>query len=179
MQLDFNELRELLAAIGQTDISELTLKSGDLELTVRKTPLASDLTSPATAPRPSGEAGVVPQGNVNPLTVAPPVLGQATAEPVPAAEAQSPSVSPPVNEPKYEAIASPMVGTFYRAVAPGEPSFVEVGDRIRNGQTVCIIEAFKVMNELEAEVSGEVVDILVENGQAVEFGQPLIRVKPA
>lgn len=178
MQLDFNELRELLAAIGQTDISELTLKSGDLELTVRKTPSASELTSPATVPRPAGDGGVVLPGNINPLAIASPALGQGTPEPVAATETQLPSVSPPVNEPKYDAIVSPMVGTFYRAVAPGEPSFVEVGDRVRNGQTVCIIEAFKVMNELEAEVSGEVVDILVENGQAVEFGQPLIRVKP-
>ena len=77
------------------------------------------------------------------------------------------------------AILSPMVGTFYRAPAPGEPPFVSVGDRISSGQTVCIIEAMKLMNELEAEVSGEVVEILVENGQPVEFDQPLMRVRPA
>lgn len=173
MQLDFNELRELLAAIGQTDISELTLKSGDLELTVRKAPSVSDQTSPAIAPRPPEEGGVAPQWMINPLPVAPPTA------PVNESPAPPASVSPPANEPKYDVITSPMVGTFYRAVAPGEPSFVEVGDRIRNGQTVCIIEAFKVMNELEAEVSGEVVEILVENGQAVEFGQSLMRVKPS
>jgi acetyl-CoA carboxylase biotin carboxyl carrier protein len=71
-----------------------------------------------------------------------------------------------------------MVGTFYRAPAPEESSFVEIGDRIQTGQTVCIIEAMKLMNELEAEVSGEIVEILVENAQPVEFGQPLMRVKP-
>ena len=71
-----------------------------------------------------------------------------------------------------------MVATFYRAPSPGDPSFVELGSRINVGQTVCILEAMKLMNELEAEVSGEVVEILVENGTPVEFGQVLMRVKP-
>jgi len=71
-----------------------------------------------------------------------------------------------------------MVGTFYRAPAPGEPSFIEVGNRVDVGQPVCILEAMKLMNELESEVSGEVVEILVDNGTPVEFGQVLMRVKP-
>ena len=71
-----------------------------------------------------------------------------------------------------------MVGTFYRAPAPDEPPFVDIGDRIRTGQTVCIIEAMKLMNELEAEVSGQVAEILVENGEPVEYGQVLMRVEP-
>jgi len=76
-------------------------------------------------------------------------------------------------------ITAPMVGTFYRASAPGEPVFVELGSRISVGQPICILEAMKLMNELEAEVSGEVVEILVENGTPVEFGQVLMRVRPA
>lgn len=72
-----------------------------------------------------------------------------------------------------------MVGTFYRSPAPDEPPFVEVGDRIRADQTVCIIEAMKLMNEIEAEVSGEVIEILVENGKPVEYGQPLMRIHPS
>ena len=71
-----------------------------------------------------------------------------------------------------------MVGTFYRAPAPGESAFVEIGNRITAGQTICILEAMKLMNELEAEVGGEVVEILVDNGTPVEFGQVLMRVKP-
>jgi acetyl-CoA carboxylase biotin carboxyl carrier protein len=71
-----------------------------------------------------------------------------------------------------------MVGTFYRAPGPDEPPFVEVGDRIRTGQSVCIIEAMKLMNEIEAEVSGQVMEILVKNGEPVEYGQPLMRVNP-
>lgn len=71
-----------------------------------------------------------------------------------------------------------MVGTFYRAPAPEEPPFVNVGDRIQVGQTVCILEAMKLMNELESEVTGEVVEILVQNGEPVEFNQPLFRLRP-
>ncbi|HIK49369.1 MAG TPA: acetyl-CoA carboxylase biotin carboxyl carrier protein [Oscillatoriales cyanobacterium M59_W2019_021] len=176
MQLDFNELRELLTAIGQTDIAELTLKSGEWELTVRKSP-SGLAASPAVAPHPDGNEGIAAYTAAS-LPVAPPAPRDAATTPAASAEVSAPSVAPPAIEAKYETIASPMVGTFYRSVAPGEPPFVEVGDRIKNGQTVCIIEAFKVMNELEAELSGEIVEILVENGQAVEFGQPLMRVKP-
>ena len=72
-----------------------------------------------------------------------------------------------------------MVGTFYRSPAPGEPPFVEVGSRIQAGQPVCVLEAMKLMNELEADISGEVVEILVESGTPVEFGQVLMRIRPA
>ena len=95
-------------------------------------------------------------------------------------EVTSPGNPPPVssNRGEFISITAPMVGTFYRAPAPGEPVFVEVGSTITLGQTVCILEAMKLMNELESEVSGEIVEILVENGTPVEFGQPLMRVKP-
>jgi acetyl-CoA carboxylase biotin carboxyl carrier protein len=81
-------------------------------------------------------------------------------------------------EQKFLEISSPMVGTFYRAPAPGEQPFVEIGDRVRVGQTVCIIEAMKLMNEIEAEVSGQIIDVLVHNGEPVEYGQPLMRINP-
>jgi acetyl-CoA carboxylase biotin carboxyl carrier protein len=83
-----------------------------------------------------------------------------------------------VVDPKWEEVKSPMVGTFYRSPSPDEAPFVEVGDRIRNGQTVCIIEAMKLMNEIEAEISGQVMEILVKNGEPVEYGQPLMRINP-
>ena len=76
-------------------------------------------------------------------------------------------------------VAAPMVGTFYRSPAPDSPSFVEVGSRVKEGQTLCIIEAMKLMNEIEAECPGEVVEILVENGQPVEYGQVLFLIEPA
>ncbi len=76
------------------------------------------------------------------------------------------------------AVRSPLVGTFYRAPAPGEDAYVEVGDRVKTGQTLCIVEAMKLMNEIPADVSGEVVEILVENAEGVEYDQPLFRLRP-
>lgn len=176
MELDFNELRELLTVFSQTDIAELTLKSADFELTMRKgidisasqvsEPSNRVLPSPSTMP--TVTAGVPNQSK----EIATGGVSDAVTA-TPASPAASGSV-----DAKWVTVNSPMVGTFYRSPAPGEAAFVEVGDRIRTGQTVCIIEAMKLMNEIEAEVSGQVMQILVENGEPVEYGQPLIRVNP-
>lgn len=166
MQLDLHQLRELLTAIDQTNISELTLKSGDLELTVRKGTSFSDRPS-----LPSPEQSHAVSELISPSATS----LETTATPKTAA---MPSGGPPTNSTKFEEVLSPVVGTFYRAPAPDEPSFVEVGDRITSGQTVCIIEAMKVMNEIEAEVSGQIVKILIENGEPVEYNQPLMLVNP-
>lgn len=166
MELNFNELQELLKTLGSTDIEELTLKSSDFELTVRKTLPHTSVAMPQPTLMPADPAvlGMQPQVSVPSVNVSSP----------------TPPVAPPSAhaESKLLEITSPMVGTFYRAPAPDEPPFVSVGDRISTGQTVCIIEAMKLMNEIEAEFSGEVVEILVENAEPVEFGQVLIRVKP-
>lgn len=162
MELNFNELRELVTTLSQTDISELTLKGADFELTLRK--------QSAIAPAPAAVATASDQS-----VAAVPVVE------VPQSTSASPTSSPtppPSADSNLVEITSPMVGTFYRSPAPEEPAFVEIGDRIQTGQTVCIIEAMKLMNELEAEISGEIVEILAENAQPVEFGQPLMRVKP-
>jgi acetyl-CoA carboxylase biotin carboxyl carrier protein len=161
--LDFNQLRELLAAIDQTNIEELTLKSADFELTVRK----GIPTTPPPVEQPKPEGVMLPAPAPSPV------------EPPKDTPAKVPSLaSPPVVDLRWEEVKSPMVGTFYRAAGPDEASFVEVGDRIRTGQTVCIIEAMKLMNEIEAEVSGQVMEILVMNGEPVEYGQPLMRINP-
>lgn len=162
MDLDFNELRQLVTVLDQTDVAELTLKNSEFELTLRKY-------SSLAAAVPMVEAAAVPMA-------AAPVAKATTAEP--ATVIDSPPVAAPIVDPNLLEITSPMVGTFYRAPAPDEPTFVNIGDRIQTGQTVCIIEAMKLMNELEAEVAGEVVEILVDNAEPVEFGQPLMRVKP-
>ncbi|MFM9110693.1 MAG: acetyl-CoA carboxylase biotin carboxyl carrier protein, partial [Prochlorococcaceae cyanobacterium] len=108
----------------------------------------------------------------------PAVAAPAAAAPAPSAEPPlPPPVSPSVRG-DLQAITAPMVGTFYRSPAPGESAFVEVGSRIAPGQTVCILEAMKLMNELEAEIGGEIIEILVDNGTPVEFGQVLMRVRP-
>ena len=173
MELDLNALRELLAVINQTEITELTLKSADFELTVRKGGYqAASLTdgSPpsqplATAPESRAAASAIAVRATTP----PPSGGSVSAAP-------GGGTSP--GESKWVTIKSPMVGTFYRAPGPNELPFVEVGDRISAGQTICIIEAMKLMNEIEAEVSGQVMEIVIPNGKPVEYDQILMRINP-
>ncbi len=174
MQLEFSELRDLLTTLDQTEIEELTLKAADFELTIRRRSslAAAEVTS----------AVVMPSVSVTLPEVAP-VAAVAAAAPLPPPSAPPQdareSVPPPSSSSsRLLEITSPMVGTFYRAPAPDEPPYVEIGDRIRVGQTVCILEAMKLMNELESEVSGTIVEILIENADPVEFGQVLMRVKP-
>ncbi|AFZ37627.1 acetyl-CoA carboxylase, biotin carboxyl carrier protein [Stanieria cyanosphaera PCC 7437] len=161
MSINFQELRELLSAIAQTDIAELTLKSDEFELMVRK---GTNIAPTATTIVTPGVTEVVPP----PVPSKSVVLSNSTPETSPA----------PAIDKKWVEITSPMVGTFYRAPAPDESPFVDTGDRISKGQTVCIIEAMKLMNEIEAEVSGQVMEILVQNGEPVEYGQTLMWVNP-
>ncbi len=174
MPLDFNQLRELLAAIAQTDIAELTLKSSDFELTVRK-----NISPMPTFDQRSGSIGSVAASGYGAASH-PAVIPPAQPPALEVAIRDTATVPPATSavDPKWEEIKSPMVGTFYRAPGPDEAPFVDIGDRIRNGQTVCIIEAMKLMNEIEAEVSGQIMEILVGNGEPVEYGQPLMRVNP-
>lgn len=167
MSIDFHELRELLGTISQTDITELTLKSDDFELTIRKSSLL--VSAPATIVTPTQIALTPP--TVETATAATPTPKPATTTP------EIPPVAATVDK-KWVEVASPMVGTFYRAPAPDEPPFVSVGDRLTKGQVVCIIEAMKLMNEIEAEVSGQVMEILVQNGEPIEYGQTLMLVNP-
>ena len=160
MEFNLDQLRELIAILNQTDIAELTLESGDLRLSIRKNEtkaVASESTPVALAPQPSPTTVAV--SNSTPSVSAPPPLETSPAK-------------------KLIDITSPMVGTFYTAPAPDEPPFVEVGDQVRKGQTVCIIEAMKLMNEIDTESSGRVVEILVENAQPIEYGQILMRIEP-
>ncbi len=160
MTIDFKELRELLAAIASTDITELTLKNADFELTVSKSRGVGNgemmMMPVPTSPNPH----LVVSTHQETLSVA---ANLATT---------------PIVDKKWVEIKSPMVGTFYRSPAPDEAAFASVGDRIRIGQTVCIIEAMKLMNEIEAEAAGQVMEVLVENGQPIEFGQILMYINP-
>ena len=166
MSINFQELRDLLGAISQTDITELVLKNDDFELTVRK-----DKGLVTVAP-----TAISPQ-IINAAPAPTPTPPTAVATPTPEA-APTASAAPTVDDKKWVDVTSPMVGTFYSAPAPDEDSFVVTGDRITKGDTVCIIEAMKLMNEIEAEVTGQVMEIAVENGEPVEFGQVLMRVDP-
>jgi acetyl-CoA carboxylase biotin carboxyl carrier protein len=171
--LDFNEIRQLLVTIAQTDIAEVTLKNNEFELTVRKAVSFSN--------NAQGTVSAVGSASVTQLlsTALPSSMseGGVINKVVDNSLAQPPHSSSPINQ-KLVEVPSPMVGTFYRAPAPGEAAFVEVGDRVKAGQSVCIIEAMKLMNEIEAEVSGQVMEILVQNGEPVEYGQALMRINP-
>lgn len=155
MQLDHEQLHRLLEALGDSDIQEFRLEGDDFRLEIRRNLPGQAVVAPVMAA---------------PVAAAAPVKPLDSASPPPAATSTRSDLLE---------ITAPMVGTFYRAPAPGEPSFVEVGTRINVGQAVCILEAMKLMNELESEVAGEVVEISVDNGTPVEFGQVLMRVKPA
>jgi acetyl-CoA carboxylase biotin carboxyl carrier protein len=171
VDLDVTTLRELLTAFNQTNISELTLKSGDFELTLRK-----DWPPSGTGSAESMVAGF-------PQTSAPESAASGTAPPTaetPSATEATPEAEKTGGAPQQKLVdvTSPMVGTFYRAPGPGEAPFVEISDRVGVGQTVCIIEAMKLMNEIEAEVAGQVAEVLVEDGEPVEYGQVLMRIQP-
>jgi len=162
VSINFQELRDLLGAISQTDITELVLKNDDFELTVRKEKGLVAVAPTAISPQ---IVDAVP----SPTPTSPIAVTTPTPE-APAASA--------VDDKKWVDITSPMVGTFYSAPAPDEDPFFGVGDRVTKGDTVCIIEAMKLMNEIEGEVTGQIMEIAVENGEPVEFGQVLMRVNP-
>ncbi len=167
MSINFQELQDLLGTISNTDITELILKNDDFELTVRKetgivaVPQVSTAVTPTVVETKTSPASATP----TPPTVAP-VSTETTS-------------APTVDDKKWVDITSPMVGTFYAAPAPDEDPFVAVGDRINKGDTVCIIEAMKLMNEIEGEITGQIMEILVQNGEPVEFGQVLMRIDPS
>jgi acetyl-CoA carboxylase biotin carboxyl carrier protein len=159
--LDLKELKEILQILEEKEITEFELEEEGMKLRIRK-----------AGPAPSNHAAA--PGALYPAIAALPHAA-------PAAPASSPSVPAPA-APEEEAgltvVKSPIVGTFYRTPDPNAPPFVSVGDRIRVGQVVCIIEAMKLMNEIEAEVAGEVVRIHHESGQPVQYGEPLFTIRP-
>lgn len=166
-----HELKDLIRVIDQSSIQELEFEQDGVKVVLKK---ASSVT---VAPAKQAEAVAVKEEAVLPQAV------QKPAEPV--SEQPKPESKPiqpaPAEHAEADAnlhqIVSPMVGTFYRAPAPDAPPYVEVGDQVNEKTVVCIVEAMKLMNEIEAEVSGEIVAIHAENGQLVEYGQPLFTVK--
>ena len=160
MNLDHEELHRLLATLAESDIQEFRLEGEDFCLEVKRN--LGNSSEPTVAPK-----------KIIAEEIDPPSQRKIEASPAPSA----PPPSVPGSRSDLVEVTAPMVGTFYRAPGPEEPPFVEIGSRINVGQAVCILEAMKLMNELESEVSGEVVEILVENGTPVEFGQVLMRLK--
>lgn len=155
--MDINEIKELISLLEESRLSELEIEEEGRRIRLTKQTETVVAHMPVHAP------------------VAAPAMLPAPA-PAPAAEAKG---EPSLADQGLTIVSSPMVGTFYVCPAPGEPPFVETGDRITADQTVCIVEAMKIMNEVAAKTAGVVERILVENGEPVEFGQPLFAIRPA
>ena len=163
MKLDHEDLNRLIEKISKSDIQEFSLEGEDFKLEIKRnvfdqSQFADDLVSNSFE-----KQSIVRQKIKNDNTS---IVNE-----------QEPPQVAPLGRSDLTEITSPMVGTFYRAAAPGEDPFVEVGNIVKVGQTICILEAMKLMNEIESEFNAEIVEILVENGTPVEFGQVLMRVK--
>jgi acetyl-CoA carboxylase biotin carboxyl carrier protein len=149
--MDLRKLKTLIDLVAESDIAELEVTEGESKVRIVK-----------SSAMPQNQMMMMPPQAVQQFAAP-----SAHAAPAPVA---APAAAP---EPTGHVVKSPMVGTFYRASSPGAPAFVEVGATIKEGDTLCIIEAMKLLNEIDADVSGTITQVLVENGQPVEFGQPL------
>jgi len=163
--MDIKEIQNLIKFVAKSGVSEVKIESKDFKLTIKN---KVELSSPAQAIVPVAAAPTAVLPSSQPAAVAP-----APSQPQPAEPAE-----PAVDESKYITIKAPIIGTFYRKPSPDKPPFVEVGDTVNEGDVVCIIEAMKLFNEIESEVSGRIVKILVDDATPVEFDQPLFLVEP-
>ncbi|MEW6430582.1 MAG: acetyl-CoA carboxylase biotin carboxyl carrier protein [Myxococcota bacterium] len=174
--LDVEALRQIVELLEASEVTRLVWTNGRERLSIRRGPPATQVVQQ-----------VAPLASVAPAAV---TVASSPAVPAPAPAASPSEVrarpSAPTRAPVADAgdkkghvITSPFVGTFYRSPAPDQPPFVEVGAPVRKGQVLCIVEAMKLMNEIESEVAGKVAEVLVQNAQPVEFGQPLFRIEPA
>ncbi len=164
--MDFKQIQELIKMINKSNIGEFTVEQKDFKLTIKQK--EENITQVVSAP-------IMPVQHTAPVLSATP---QHTSAPAPVTEAPA--------KPKAEAaptntvtIKSPMIGTFYRKTSPDKPNLVEIGDAVTAGKVVCIIEAMKLFNEIESEVSGKIVKVLVDDASPVEYDQPLFLVEPA
>jgi acetyl-CoA carboxylase biotin carboxyl carrier protein len=162
--MTIEEIKELIRVVQETGIAELEVRQGDGSVRIRSAsaPAHQELVVPTVLPVPISAAAVPP----------PPVPGS----PPPAPEAQAAPAKEELNE---VVVKSPIVGTYYDAPSPGAPPFVRVGERVQPKQILCIIESMKLMNEIEAELAGEVIAKHIENGRPVEYGESLFTIRPA
>jgi acetyl-CoA carboxylase biotin carboxyl carrier protein len=157
--MNLDDIRQILDLVREHDLAELEIERDGLKVRVRKAGDRVDVIPPVALP-----------------AVAAPVLPAVAASPQPVAVPSEEPAGPGLD---LAVIKSPIVGTFYRSAEPGAPPFVDVGDSVRKGQVLCIIEAMKLMNEIESECDGEISAVYVENGRAVQFGDRLFAVKVA
>ncbi len=168
-----HEIREIIKLVDQSSIQEFELELEGAKVAIKKNLAVAEMAVPQMAAQPVVTAAPAPVQVSAPVVEAQP--NAPVAKPV---EQAAPVAQPAVDETNLHKIVSPMVGTFYRSSEPGKPAYVQPGDKVTPNKVVCIVEAMKLFNEIEAEVTGEIVKVLVEDGQLVEYGQPLFLVKP-
>ena len=161
------ELKELIEFLIEKDIAEFELERGDVKVRIKR---GAEHVVPPAAP--------VTHFAVHTASAAIPEISASATVPVQASPASEKSVAAPAVELGLHTVHSPIVGTFYECPSPGSPPFVKVGDTVEVGQVLCIVEAMKLMNEIEADVAGEIVKKLVANGQPIEYGQELFVIRP-
>jgi acetyl-CoA carboxylase biotin carboxyl carrier protein len=163
--MNLKELKELIEFLIEKEIAEFELERGDVKVRIKR----------------AGEHMVV-HGHGDPrffaVPPAPPPAPVVGATPAVVAPPTAPAPAEPAKEEALHTVKSPIVGTFYEAPSPGAPPFVKVGDTVVEGQVLCIVEAMKLLNEIESDVAGEVVKILATNGQPIEYGQELFAIRP-
>lgn len=162
--MELKEIQNLIKFVAKSGASEVNLEMGEIKITI-KTDKGESAAPMAVLPQSAPIA-------MPPVPVAPAPIAEAAVAPVETA-------ATPATETSGDTIKSPIIGTFYRKPSPDKPNFVEVGDRVNEGDTLCVIEAMKLFNEIEAEMSGTIVKILVEDSTPVEFDQPLFVIDPA
>ncbi len=158
------ELKELIEFLIEKDVAEFEMERGDVKVRVKRN-LPGNVQYVA-APAPAAVQHFAPAASVMPSV-------QPSSH-----SASAPAATPSAADEGLHEVKSPIVGTFYEAPSPGAPPFIKTGDNVTQGQVLCIVEAMKLMNEIESDVTGEVVKIFVKNGQAVEYGQPLFAIRP-
>lgn len=174
--MNFKEIQELLKLINKLELTEFKMKDGEFELSVRTKNYEKGSKQQPTLVSPPQQQ-VIPMPSVQQPFV-PPATPPATPAPEPAKAENKPAPGPPKEDNKnYLEIKSPIVGTFYRSSSPDKPPYIKVGDSVEQGQVVCIVEAMKLFNEIESEISGKIVKVMVEDAQPVEYDQVLFLVE--
>ena len=152
--MDIKQIQDLIRFVAKSGVNEVSIEQNDFKITIK-----------------TNQAQTI-------INAALPAVQPVTGAPAPVAAAPAAAAEPVADTSKYVIVKSPMIGTFYRSASPDKPLFVSVGDEIEPGSVLCIIEAMKLFNEIEAEISGRIVKILVDNASPVEYDQPLFLVEP-
>ncbi len=174
--MDFKQIQQLIRAVGESGISELSIQDGEFQITIKQGGEAAEGGSSQQQMQMPMMQHYMPMMQQQMPQNAPQAI---PAPPTPASPADAGGAAAGGGTSKGTQIKSPMIGTFYRSSSPDKPSFVNIGDEVKKGQVLCIIEAMKLFNEIESEVSGRIIKVLVDDASPVEYDQPLFLVEPA